>query len=569
MAKSTGVETPPIRNENVPLTSPAPRPAPRPTTNMKYTAVWEKNTAGEIQMYDVTYEEYRANYDRLWGQGWRLKALQPTVVGGKVRYTAVWTPSTAGEIQVYGWTYEDYRKKYDELWKQGWRLKLIQPYVLPGDQVRYDAVWQQSTAGETQVYGWTYEDYRKKYDELWKQGWRLKLIQPFVLSGDQVRYTAVWQQSTAGEIQVYGWTYEDYRKKYDELWKQGWRLKLIQPFVLSGDQVRYTAVWQQSTAGEIQVYGWGYQDYRAKYDELWSQGWRLKMLQTFFTRPAPPKIRVPKPSTQQMVDKALAAYRAAGGLASKIGIPVEPVRVTGGQATWRMSGGQLVGQEDGPWKVEVKKMVKVYFVGFKCFEESSELSGSDEPYFIVSYGAGAKSATQKFVASDIDKGETKIYDKAFAEDIPLGPGYLHYAIYEHDEGSTTEARNKVAKMMQDVVAAGAQAAAIYDASQAAQGGAAGNASNYAAIAGAVVGGPMGALLGKGIVGALGLGDDYVWDEGRTLFNENTNDIPMEGEINGVKYNRKYWANPDGGGDYEVFFRVVTYDKPEIEWVNPV
>ena len=434
---------------------------------MKYTAVWEKNTAGEIQMYDVSYEEYRANYDRLWGQGWRLKALQPTVVGGKVRYTAVWQPSTAGEIQVYGWTYEDYRKKYDELWKQGWRLKLIQPYVLPGDQVRYDAVWRPSmageiqvygwtyedyrkkydelwgrvggssciqphvvpapgplrrrwtpsTAGEIQVYGWTYEDHRKKYDELWKQGWRLKLIQPFVLSGNQVRYTAVWQPSTADEIQVYGWTYEDYRKKYDELWKQGWRLKLIQPFVLSGDQVRYTAVWQPSTADEIQVYGWGYPDYRAKYDELWNQGWRLKTLQTFFTRPAPPKIKVPKPSTKQLIDKALAAYKAAGGLASNVGIPVEAVRVTGSQASWKMSGGQLVGNR---WALEGRgqEMVKAYFVGFTSFEESSEWSSSDEPYFIVSYGAGKHSVTQKFVASGIDKGQTKIYDKAFAEDSP-------------------------------------------------------------------------------------------------------------------------------------------------------
>src|SRR5215469_11101500 len=44
---------------------------------------------------------------------------------GPVRYTAVWEPSTEGEIQVYGWTYQDYRAKYDELWPQGWRLKLL------------------------------------------------------------------------------------------------------------------------------------------------------------------------------------------------------------------------------------------------------------------------------------------------------------------------------------------------------------------------------------------------------------------------------------------------------------
>jgi hypothetical protein len=43
-------------------------------------------------------------------------------------YTAVWRPSTEGEIQVYGWRYEDYRAKYDELWSQGWRLKLLDTY---------------------------------------------------------------------------------------------------------------------------------------------------------------------------------------------------------------------------------------------------------------------------------------------------------------------------------------------------------------------------------------------------------------------------------------------------------
>jgi hypothetical protein len=43
---------------------------------------------------------------------------------------------------VYGWRYEDYRAKYDELWPQGWRLKLltiVQPQSsrtrTPGDVV--------------------------------------------------------------------------------------------------------------------------------------------------------------------------------------------------------------------------------------------------------------------------------------------------------------------------------------------------------------------------------------------------------------------------------------------------
>jgi hypothetical protein len=95
-----------------------------------------------------------------------------------------------------------------------------------------------------------------------------------------VRYTAVWRPSTEGEIQVYGWKYEDYRAKYDELWQQGWRLKLLSIYVVNG-QVRYTAVWRPGTEGEIQVYGWVYDDYRARYDVLWQQGWRLKLLDVY------------------------------------------------------------------------------------------------------------------------------------------------------------------------------------------------------------------------------------------------------------------------------------------------
>jgi Bacterial tandem repeat domain 1 len=96
----------------------------------------------------------------------------------------------------------------------------------------------------------------------------------------QVRYTAVWRPSTSGEVQVYEWSYEDFRKKYDELWNKGWRLHTLNNFVVNG-QVLYTAVWKPSSEGEIQIYSWSYQDYRQKYDQLWSQGWRLKLIATY------------------------------------------------------------------------------------------------------------------------------------------------------------------------------------------------------------------------------------------------------------------------------------------------
>jgi hypothetical protein len=186
--------------------------------------------------------------------------------------------TSTGEIQVYGWKYADYRKKYDTLWPQGWRLYILQSYVVNG-QVLYNAVWRRWSGGEFQVYGWAYADFKKKYDSLWPQGWRLYILQSYVLNG-QVRYNAVWRKGTLGEKQTYDTGYTQYRSQYDALWKQKWRLQSLQSYD-AGGQVRYNAVWRPGDSPEFQVYGWSYADYRKKYDELWQKGWRLYSLQSY------------------------------------------------------------------------------------------------------------------------------------------------------------------------------------------------------------------------------------------------------------------------------------------------
>ena len=234
----------------------------------------------EIQVYGWLYSDYRKEYDTLWTQGWRLYSLQSYVLGGQVLYNAVWRPQgNLSEIQVYGWLYSDYRKEYDSLWPQGWRLYILQSYVFNG-QVLYNAVWRQGNVGEIQDYGVPYSQYRSDYDTYWQQGWRLYILQSYVFNG-QVLYNAVWRPGNSGEIQVYGWLYSDFRKEYDTLWTQGWRLYILQSYVLNG-QVLYNAVWRpQGDLPEIQVYGWLYSDYRKEYDTLWTQGWRLYILDTY------------------------------------------------------------------------------------------------------------------------------------------------------------------------------------------------------------------------------------------------------------------------------------------------
>ncbi|MDQ4032994.1 MAG: hypothetical protein M3332_12300 [Actinomycetota bacterium] len=371
---------------------------------------------------------------------------------------------------------------------------------------------------------------------------------------EDVRYTAVWQQGAAGEIQVYGWTYEHYRAKYDELWQQGWRLKILQPFVLSGDQVRYTAVWQQSTAGEIQVYGWTYEHYRAKYDELWQQGWRLKAIQPYVA------------STHQLMDRVLRSYMSSGGVASPVGVPLRAVQVTGTEARWAMSGGYIVAKQDGTTEVAVDQNVKVWFVGFKCFEESGELSEKDEPYFVVSWTGNKKSATISYGPYSVNKGDEVVVPQVLADDLPVVTGSVHVAVYENDQGSVKAAREKVTKAMQEVAEASQQAAAIYDLSAAANGNT-GSIGPAAEIAALIVNGPVGALVAKGLVAGLGLADDYVGQQGATIFGRETGyvDPPTLGRTStGEPYTHRFWVNSDGAGDYEVYLRVQIIDRPRPE-----
>jgi len=53
-----------------------------------------------------------------------------------------------------------------------------------------------TSRAETEVYGWSYADYRALYNQLWPQGWRLYILQSYVTSNGQVLYNAVWRPGT-------------------------------------------------------------------------------------------------------------------------------------------------------------------------------------------------------------------------------------------------------------------------------------------------------------------------------------------------------------------------------------
>ena len=181
------------------------------------------------------------------------------------RVTAVWRKGDDKEIQIHGWPHRDYQARYDNLWKDGYRLHLLETAV-DGDEVLYSAVWRKGDDAETQFYRLSYPEYQKKYDELWKDGWRIKFLNTYVVGG-QVRYDAVWRKADRGETQYYGLSYPEFQKKYDELWKKDQRIKILNQYLVDG-KVQYDAVWVPGDQGETQYYELGFDAFKAKADDL-------------------------------------------------------------------------------------------------------------------------------------------------------------------------------------------------------------------------------------------------------------------------------------------------------------
>lgn len=252
------------------------------TPEFRVTAVWHKSNDAEKQVYGWSYANYRKYYDLIWKDGWRLHLLETAVVNGQVEYSAVWRKAAgAEERQVYDYKYADFKAEYDKIWKDGWRLHLLSNYVLNG-QVYYTAVWRKpGDIGETQYFSLEFDDYKAKNEALAKDGWRVHILNNYVLNG-KVLYTAVWRNTgNTPQTQVWGWKYPDFKAKYDELWKDGWRLHVLSNYVLNG-AVHYTAVWNKpEDKDEAKVYSFEYTDFRAKDETLRSQGYRLFIVNTY------------------------------------------------------------------------------------------------------------------------------------------------------------------------------------------------------------------------------------------------------------------------------------------------
>ena len=248
-----------------------------------YNAVWEKDSAAEVHVYDWKLAQVKEKDHALRGEGWRIHRIRSAAVGGVPRYAVVWRKRAGDEEPAFELGKDAFEEKHASFVRRGWMLHTM-AVSLKNGAVRYTGVWKPGTVQQelrlAQSRPQCEADANQRNGE-----WRMQTIAAFPAVSVDL-YATVWTRHPrhpgGGSYQfVHGVKYQEFRSKYDALWKEAWRLSHLSVCNPQAQVPLFTAYWEKKGGPEIQVYRWNYEDVRAKYDVLWELGWRLKIIEPY------------------------------------------------------------------------------------------------------------------------------------------------------------------------------------------------------------------------------------------------------------------------------------------------
>ncbi|MFE6904032.1 hypothetical protein ACFVFJ_45755 [Streptomyces sp. NPDC057717] len=267
--------------------------------------------------------------------------------------------------------------------------------------------------------------------------------------------------------------------------------------------------------------------------------------------------RTGSPLTSLAKQSQLAAigmhYQKCGGAGSTLGLPLTEAEFNQDGARRNFAGGRIEFLDNTPTGYS-DTVVQVTFVGWHCNAESNELSGSDEPYFLIGVASTNGSRTMKFGPyEDVDAGsnQSEASEIVGVDDRLTPPIVLGVAGMEHDEGSPEEAEAKVRAIFEEIeskIEAAGREFGIF------------TGSNHVMpewMRDIVIG-----WVPEGVAALLGLGDDHIKNVSKILFDYDPalaewTPIPELGSHEGNPYNLVIRVNQENAdeGDYSLFFNV--------------
>ncbi|HKO92781.1 MAG TPA: hypothetical protein VJU61_16615, partial [Polyangiaceae bacterium] len=250
----------------------------------RMNALWQKGTGPRTAVWSYG----RADFDKRAAAQSKL-GLQPARINafvlpdGKEYFNAIWEAADANRPAVWSWARVDFDKRAAELSGQGYELRDLNAFVLPDGKEYYNAIWEKTGSDRPAVWGWTRADLDRRAQELSAAGYRLRLVNAFVLpSGQGARFNALWEKTNADRLSVWDWQRADFDRRERELRAQGYRLIDLSAYVPArGAAELYNAVWERAPLDVSTAWAWQRADFDRRATELGNDGFQLEALSTF------------------------------------------------------------------------------------------------------------------------------------------------------------------------------------------------------------------------------------------------------------------------------------------------
>jgi serine/threonine protein kinase len=229
--------------------------------------------------YGLTLAQYQVSYNELVLQGYRPKCISGYFGAGSEHYAVLWVRDTGPEWQArYDLTSSEYRRNFDDLVRQGYRLTWVNGYE-SGGVVKYAAVWEKRRDPPWEARsGLTDDQLRRALTTFTQRGYRPIHISGYE-SGGIPTYAAIWEKRP-GPLWTARWGLSGWQSSetWNLLTRQGYRMVDISVYG-STDSVRHAEIWQELNGEGWYVYsGLTAPNLQAKLDDLERRGFHPKEL---------------------------------------------------------------------------------------------------------------------------------------------------------------------------------------------------------------------------------------------------------------------------------------------------
>jgi len=236
-----------------------------------------------VSRHDLTSAQYQALFDNLVPQGYRLLQVTGYVSGGVERFACLFEQSPGPpQICNHGLTSAAYQARFNEVAAQGYKAVLVNGYTSTTGTDKYVVIFEKppSTPPWVARHGMTGAGYQNEFNYWTAQGFRPVHVSGYAV-GSEARYAALFEKPASSPAWVarHGMTSAQYQTTFNQLVGSGYTLTLVSGYSVNNVDY-YAALWEKPLGPKpwIARHGLTSTGYQLETENLYYQGYRLKCL---------------------------------------------------------------------------------------------------------------------------------------------------------------------------------------------------------------------------------------------------------------------------------------------------